>query len=67
MKKFVLVAFLAISLIPFYHAFAQELTDTPSTLSVSISSEAPFVYQDSEGYTVVVGTVKNHNTQTSVT
>ncbi len=67
MKKFVLVAFLAISLIPFYHAFAQEFTDTPSTLSVSISSEAPFVYQDSEGYTVVVGTVKNHNTQTSVT
>ena len=67
MQKFLLVALLAISLIPFYHAFAQEVTDTPSTLSVSISSEAPFVYQDSDGYTVVVGTVKNHNTQTSVT
>ncbi len=66
MQKFFLAAFLVFSLIPFYHAYAAEVTDTPSTLSVSISSQAPFVYQDSDGYTVVVGTVKNHNTQTSV-
>lgn len=52
---------------PLSQAFSAEVTDTPSTLSVSITSEAPFVYQDSEGYTVVVGTVKNHNTLTSVT
>ena len=67
MKQFVLAAFLAILLIPFTQSFAQEYSDTPSTLTVSISSEAPFVYQDSDGHTVVVGTVKNHNTQTSVT
>ncbi|KEQ56822.1 hypothetical protein SCCGRSA3_02286 [Marine Group I thaumarchaeote SCGC RSA3] len=66
MLKFVLGAFLVFLLIPFSQSFAQ-VTDTPSTLSVSITSEAPFVYQDSDGYTVVVGTVKNHNTQTSVT
>ncbi|MHA7733993.1 hypothetical protein [Nitrosopumilus sp. S6] len=54
-------------LIPFSQSFAAEVTDTPSTLSVSITSQAPYVYQDSEGYTVVVGTVKNHNTQTPVT
>ena len=67
MLKFVLSAFLVFLLVPFSQAFSAEVTDTPSTLSVSITSQAPFVYQDSDGYTVVVGNVKNHNAQTSVT
>lgn len=67
MLKFALAGFLVLLLMPFSHAFSAEVTDTPSTLSVSLKSEIPFVYKDSEGYTVVVGNVKNHNTQTSVT
>ncbi|AJM93350.1 hypothetical protein [Nitrosopumilus piranensis] len=67
MQKFIFGAFLVFLLIPFSQAFSAEVTDTPSTLSVSLKSETPFVYQDSDGYTVVVGAVKNHNSQTSVT
>ncbi|WP_232202993.1 hypothetical protein [Nitrosopumilus sp. SJ] len=66
MQKFVLGAFLVFLLIPFSQSFSQ-VTDTPPTLSVSIKNETPFVYQDSDGYTVVVGSVKNYNTQTAVT
>ncbi len=52
---------------PFSQSFSQEYSDTAPTLSVSLANETPFVYQDSDGYTVVVGTVKNYNPQTSVT
>ncbi|WP_428325383.1 hypothetical protein [Nitrosopumilus sp.] len=54
-------------LIPFSQSFAQEYSDTAPTLSVSLTSETPYVYQDSDGYTVVVGTVKNNNSLSSVT
>ena len=54
-------------LIPFSQSFAQEYSDTAPTLSVSLTSDTPYVYQDSDGYTVVVGNVKNNNSQTSVT
>ena len=67
MQKFILSVFLALLLIPFSQAFSAEPTDTPSTLSVSLKNETPFVYQDSEGYTVVVGAVENHNSLTPVT
>ena len=67
MLKFVLGAFLVFLLIPFSQSFAQEYSDTAPTLAVSITSEAPYVYQDSDGYTVVVGTVKNNNSLSSVT
>lgn len=66
MQKLVLSAFLILLLVPFSQAFSQT-TDTPSTLSVSLRNETPFVYQDSEGYTVVVGAVKNNNLLTPVT
>ena len=66
MQKFVLGIFLALLLIPFSQSFSQ-LTDNPPTLSVSLKNETPFVYQDSEGYTVVVGAVENHNSLTPVT
>ena len=65
MKKLVFSLFLLL-LIPFSQAFSAEFTDNTQTLSVSLS-QTPFVYQDSEGYTVVVGTVDNNDSQTSVT
>ena len=67
MRKFVLSAFLILLLIPFSQAFSAETTDNPSTLSASLINETPFVYQDSEGYTVVVGAVENNNSQTPIT
>lgn len=53
-------------LFPITSSFAQK-TDTLPTLSVALTSNAPFVYQDEQGYTVVVGEVKNNNKLTSVT
>jgi hypothetical protein len=41
-------------------------SDTLSTLSVALTSESPYVYKDSEGYTIVVGNVINKNELTSV-
>ena len=53
-------------LFPISSGFSQK-SDTLSTLSVVLTSEAPFVYRDDEGYTVVVGNVENKNEITSVT
>ena len=66
MLKILPVTFLVLLLIPFSQGFAQ-VTDTPPTLTLSLKNETPFVYKDSEGYTVVVGAVKNTNSLTSVT
>jgi len=63
----VLCVFLILLLVPFSQAFSAESTDTAPTLSVSMMTETPFVYQDSEGYTVVVGMVENNNSLTPVT
>ena len=65
MKLFV-YAFMILLLIPFSQAFSAEKTDNPQTLSVSLINDPPFVYRDSEGYTVVVGLVKNNNSLSSV-
>ncbi len=67
MQKLVLGMFMILLLIPFSQSYSQEKTDTLSTLSVSLISETPFVYQDSEGYTVVVGEVQNNDSLSSVT
>jgi hypothetical protein len=64
--KLILSAFLILLLIPFSQAFSAETTDNAPTLSVSFTNEIPFVYRDSEGYTVVVGIVENKNSLTSV-
>ena len=66
MKKIIFSVFLILMLFPISSSFAQK-TDTLPTLSVTLTSDAPFVYQDEHGYTVVVGEVKNTNTLTSVT
>ena len=67
MQKLVLSAFLILLLVPFSQAFSQEYSDNTATLSVSLRNETPFVYQDSEGYTIVVGVVENNNSLASIT
>ena len=66
MQKLVLSVFLILFLIPFPQGFSQ-VTDNAPTLTVTLRNETPFVYQDSEGYTVVVGAVDNNNSLTPVT
>jgi hypothetical protein len=66
MRKLFLTFFLVLMLFPISSGFSQK-SDTPSTLSVALTSESPFVYKDDEGYTVVVGNVINKNEVTSVT
>ena len=67
MQKLVLSAFLILFLVPFSQAFSQEYSDTAPTLSVSLRNVTPFVYQDSDGYTVVVGVVENNDSLASIT
>jgi len=67
MQKLVLSVFLILFLIPFPQGFSAETTDNVPTLTVTLRNETPFVYQDSEGYTVVVGAVDNNNSLTPVT
>jgi len=67
MQKLILSVFLILLLTPFSQGFSQEYSDTAPTLSISLRSETPFVYHDSEGYTVVVGAVTNNNSLAHVT
>ena len=67
MRKITLSGFLVLLLIPFSQGFSQEFSDNTPTLSVVLDSETPFVYRDSEGYSVVVGMIENNNLLTSVT
>ena len=67
MMKLILCSFLILLLVPFSQGFSQEYSDNAPALTVSLRSESPFVYQDSEGYTVVVGIVENNNHLTPVT
>jgi hypothetical protein len=66
MIKVVLCTFLILLLIPFSQGFSQEYYDNDNVLNVSLSNQPPFVYQDSEGYTVVVGLVENNNSLTAI-
>ncbi|QLH03458.1 hypothetical protein C5F47_07830 [Nitrosopumilus cobalaminigenes] len=67
MMKVILCSFLVLLLIPISQGFSQEYYDNAPTLTVSLQDESPFVYQDSEGHTVVVGIVENNNPLTPVT
>ena len=51
----ILVLFL---LLPVAQSFAQ-VTNTPSTLGVKLTSTQPFIFKNDEGYTVVIGEVEN--------
>ncbi|MCV0392882.1 MAG: hypothetical protein K5790_06250 [Nitrosopumilus sp.] len=66
MRKIIFNIFLILLLIPFTQGFSQEYYDNAPTLSVALSNETPFVYQDAEGYTVVIGMVENHDSLSAV-
>ena len=66
MFKVILCSFLILLLVPFSQGFSQEYYDNAPTLNVSLSNESQFVYRDSDGYTVVVGLVENHNSLTPI-
>ena len=64
--KAVLVAILfALMFIPLSPAFSQ-VTDSGSGLSVITTSDAPYIYKNEEGKTVVVGEIENRNSLTSM-
>jgi hypothetical protein len=63
--KVIICTFLILLLVPFSQGFSQ-VTDNTPTLSVSLSNQSPFVYRDSEGYTVAVGLVENKNSLTAI-
>ena len=66
MIKVILCSFLVLLLVPFNSGFSQEYTDNAPTLTVSLMNDTQYVYQDSEGYAVVVGMLENNNSLTSV-
>lgn len=59
MLKVILGIILVLLLIPVSSIHAQNY-DKPSTLSVKLTSDAPFAYFDSEGFLIVVGEVVNN-------
>ena len=61
MSKFVFSIVFILILFPISQAFSQEYTDTNPTLTISMDSNSNFVYQDSEGYTVVIGLIENND------
>jgi len=67
MMKAILCSFLILLLVPFSQAFSAETTDNAPTLSIVLDGENIHVYQDSEGYTFVVGIVDNNSSLTPVT
>ena len=66
MQKILLGLFLMLMLFPIAQGYSQVYDNQP-TLSVKLTSNSPFIYQDSEGYTIVVGSVENTNPLTAVT
>jgi len=58
MQALAAIALIVLLLFPITHVFAQ-LTNTQPTLGIRLSSAQPFVYQDEEGYTVVIGEIEN--------
>jgi len=67
MQKFIFGIVLIFILFPISQVYSQEYTDTPPTLTISMNSNANFVYQDSEGYTVVIGLIENNDPLSFVT
>ncbi|MFQ6025052.1 MAG: hypothetical protein ACE5JT_00850 [Nitrosopumilaceae archaeon] len=60
MKRALLVASLVILLIPISISFAQ-LTDTQPTLSVRLTSTAPYSFKAPDGSTMILGEIENTN------
>lgn len=58
MDKTILTIFLVFTLFPFGLGFSQ-VTDTLPTLAIKLTSEAPFLFKDEDGKTVIIGEVEN--------
>ncbi len=58
MKELLAISIITFLLLPVSQGFGQ-VTDTPSTLGVKLTSTTPFSYQDDQGYTIVIGEVEN--------
>ena len=67
MKKLIFGIIFILILFPASQSFSQEYSDTNPTLTVSTNSNTNYVYQDSEGYTVVIGVVENNDSLSFVT
>ena len=67
MKKLIFGIIFILILFPTSQSFSQEYTDTNPTLTVSTNSNTNYVYQDSEGYTVVIGVIENNDPLSFVT
>jgi len=67
MKKLIFGIIFVLILFPTSQSFSQEYTDTKPTLTVTTNSNANYVYQDSEGYTVVIGVIENNDPLSFVT
>lgn len=67
MLKVISCVFMILLVIPFSQAFSAETTDNAPTLTVYLNKDNIHIYQDSEGFAVVVGLVENKNSLTPVT
>ena len=67
MKKFIFSIIFILVFFPISQAFSQEYTDTNPTLTISMDSNSNFVYQDSEGHTVVIGLIENNDPLSFIT
>ena len=67
MKKLIFGIVFVLILFPVSQSFSQEYTDTNPTLIVSTNSDTNYVYQDSEGHTVVIGVIENNDPLSFVT
>ena len=61
MKNFIFSVIFILLLFPISQTYSQEYTDTNPTLTVSLNSNANFIYQDSEGHTIVIGIIENND------
>ena len=67
MKKLIFGIIFILILFPTSQSFSQEYTDTNPTLTVSTNTNTNYVYQDFEGYTVVIGVIENNDPLSFVT
>ena len=67
MKKLIFGIVFVLILFPVSQSFSQDYTDTNPTLIVSTNSNTNYVYQDSEGHTVVIGIIQNNDPLSFVT
>jgi len=67
MKKLIFGIIFILILFPTSQSFSQEYTDTNPTLTITTNSNTNYIYQDDEGYTVVIGLIENNDPMSFVT